>query len=131
MSTSAITPSSTGATPNTNSAAAAAAALGTASQLGPSSFMTLLVAQLKSQDPSNPMDPTAMVTQLVQFNSLEQLIQINQNTTAAGSTQSTAGTTSGATASSGAAPTTTAAAQSASNLNLNVNSLSTNSQANS
>lgn len=44
-------------------------------------FMTLLVAQLKNQDPTSPMDPTQFVTQLVQFNSLEQLININQDLT--------------------------------------------------
>jgi flagellar basal-body rod modification protein FlgD len=40
------------------------------------SFLTLLTAQLKSQDPTAPQDPTAFVGQLVQFNSLEQLLQI-------------------------------------------------------
>jgi len=40
------------------------------------SFLTLLTAQLKSQDPTQPQDPTAFVAQLVQFNSLEQLLQI-------------------------------------------------------
>ena len=41
-------------------------------------FMTLLVAQLKSQDPTSPMDPTAFVGQLVQFNSLNELIKIRE-----------------------------------------------------
>src|SRR5271154_2931738 len=41
------------------------------------SFLSLLVAQLQSQDPLDPMDPTQLVDQLVNFNSLEQLIQIN------------------------------------------------------
>lgn len=41
-------------------------------------FITLLTAELKGQDPTNPMDPTQFVSQLVQFNSLEQLISINQ-----------------------------------------------------
>ncbi|HZU30305.1 MAG TPA: flagellar hook capping FlgD N-terminal domain-containing protein [Candidatus Angelobacter sp.] len=40
------------------------------------SFLTLLTAQLKSQDPTQPTDPTEFVGQLVQFNSLEQLLQI-------------------------------------------------------
>jgi len=39
-------------------------------------FMSLLVAQLQNQDPLNPMDPNQMMTQLVEFNSLEELIQI-------------------------------------------------------
>lgn len=45
-------------------------------QLGPNSFITLLTAQLKAQDPLNPMDPSQMVNQLTQINSLQQLIQI-------------------------------------------------------
>jgi flagellar basal-body rod modification protein FlgD len=47
-------------------------------QLTGNSFIQLLVAQLKAQDPTNPMDPTTFVTQLVQFNQLQQLIDINQ-----------------------------------------------------
>ena len=39
-------------------------------------FMNLLVAQLKHQDPMAPQDGTQFVTQLAQFNSLEQLIGI-------------------------------------------------------
>jgi flagellar basal-body rod modification protein FlgD len=39
-------------------------------------FMTLLVAQLKNQDPLEPQDGTAFVAQLAQFNSLDQLIGI-------------------------------------------------------
>jgi flagellar basal-body rod modification protein FlgD len=42
------------------------------------SFLTLLTAQLKTQDPTAPQDPTAFVGQLVQFNSLEQLLQIRE-----------------------------------------------------
>jgi flagellar basal-body rod modification protein FlgD len=49
--------------------------------LNPDAFMTLLVAQLKNQDPTQPMDPTQFVGPLVQFNSLEQLIKINQDLT--------------------------------------------------
>jgi len=39
-------------------------------------FMSLLVAQLKNQDPLEPQDGTAFVAQLAQFNSLDQLIGI-------------------------------------------------------
>lgn len=41
-------------------------------------FMTLLVAQLKNQDPLAPQDGAAFVAQLAQFNSLDQLIGIKQ-----------------------------------------------------
>ena len=40
-------------------------------------FMTLLVAQLKHQDPLAPQEGAEFVAQLAQFNSLEQLININ------------------------------------------------------
>ncbi|MGH9942502.1 MAG: flagellar hook assembly protein FlgD [Pyrinomonadaceae bacterium] len=41
-------------------------------------FMTLLVEQLKHQDPLAPQDGAQFVAQLAQFNSLDQLISINQ-----------------------------------------------------
>jgi flagellar hook assembly protein FlgD len=47
-------------------------------QLTGNDFITLLAAQLQAQDPLNPIDPTTFVTQLVQFNQLQQLIDINQ-----------------------------------------------------
>ena len=39
-------------------------------------FLTLLVAQLKNQDPMNPVDNQDFVSQLATFSSLEQLITI-------------------------------------------------------
>jgi flagellar basal-body rod modification protein FlgD len=44
-------------------------------------FLTLLVTELKNQDPAANTDPNAYVNQLVQVNSLQQLIQIDTNTT--------------------------------------------------
>jgi flagellar basal-body rod modification protein FlgD len=41
-------------------------------------FLTLLVTQLKNQDPLNPQDATQFVSQLAQFSSLDQLININR-----------------------------------------------------
>lgn len=40
-------------------------------------FLTLLVTELKNQDPTASSDPNAYVNQLVQVNSLEQLINIS------------------------------------------------------
>ena len=48
-------------------------------QLDTQAFLTLLVAQLRSQNPLDPMNPTEFVGQLVQFSSLEQLIRIRQS----------------------------------------------------
>ena len=39
-------------------------AAASANTLGPDSFLTLLMAQLQNQDPTNPLDTQAMVTQL-------------------------------------------------------------------
>ncbi|WP_294912718.1 flagellar hook assembly protein FlgD [Tatumella sp. UBA2305] len=40
-------------------------------------FMTLLVAQLKNQDPTNPMDNSALTSQLAQINTLSGIEQLN------------------------------------------------------
>jgi len=42
-------------------------------------FLELLVAEMKNQDPTADTDPNAYIDQLVQVNSLQQLIQINQD----------------------------------------------------
>lgn len=42
-------------------------------------FLTLLVSQLKNQDPLNPTDSTQFVSQLAQFSQLEQVIGIRQD----------------------------------------------------
>lgn len=48
-----------------------------ASQLGQQEFLQLLVAQMQHQDPINPMDGSEFASQLAQFNSVEQLINVN------------------------------------------------------
>jgi flagellar basal-body rod modification protein FlgD len=42
------------------------------------SFLKLLVAQMKNQDPTQPMDSTQYVAQLAQFSNVEQSIQVNK-----------------------------------------------------
>ena len=43
-------------------------------------FMTLLVAQLRHQDPSSPMDTTEMMAQQTQLASMEKLTEISEVT---------------------------------------------------
>jgi flagellar basal-body rod modification protein FlgD len=43
--------------------------------------LTLLVAEMKNQDPTAPTDPNAYITQMVDVNSLQQLIGINTGIT--------------------------------------------------
>jgi len=48
-------------------------------ELGKNEFLTLLLAQLRYQDPLSPMESTEFTAQLTQFNSLEQLFGVNEN----------------------------------------------------
>lgn len=41
------------------------------------SFLKLLVAQMKNQDPTEPMDATQYVSQLATFSNVEQAVQMN------------------------------------------------------
>ncbi len=43
---------------------------------GSDEFMQLLMTQLQSQDPLSPMDTNSFVSQLVQFNTLDEITQI-------------------------------------------------------
>lgn len=47
-------------------------------------FLTLLVAQIKNQNPLNPADGTEFLSQLAQFSELEQLISIREELEAIG-----------------------------------------------
>ena len=50
-------------------------------ELGRDEFLTLLIEQLKHQDPLKPLESTEFTAQLAQFNSLEQLFAVNENLT--------------------------------------------------
>ena len=64
-------------------------------------FLQLLIAEMRNQDPTANTDPTQYINQLVQVNSLEQLVQINQDL--GGGTTSGTGSSTPATDSAGPA----------------------------
>lgn len=85
------TTSNTGTTTGTSAAKPAEPPVGPAEPSGPRTlptnskgamdrdqFLLMLTAQLKNQDPLNPMDGKDMAAQLAQFSTVEQLIQMNK-----------------------------------------------------
>ena len=58
--------------------AAATAASKPNGAMGKEEFLKLFVAQMKNQDPLNPMQGEELAAQLAQFSSVEQLINLNQ-----------------------------------------------------
>jgi flagellar basal-body rod modification protein FlgD len=52
-------------------------------------FLQLLVAQIKNQDPTNPTDSVQFLGQLAQFSQLEQLIGIRQELQPSGTSAAT------------------------------------------
>ncbi len=63
--------------PNYSTSNVQAAAASKKKDLGKDQFLSILVAQLKNQDPTAPMDNAQFVAQMAQFSSVEQLISIN------------------------------------------------------
>jgi flagellar basal-body rod modification protein FlgD len=61
-------------------------------EMGKNEFLTLLVTQLKNQDPESPMDSKEFAVQLAQFTQVEKLISIDQRLSSqASATNSMAG----------------------------------------
>ena len=79
------------ATSGTGSSSSSNSANSVGSLTSEQTFLQLLVAQIKNQDPLNPTDSIQFVGQLVQYSELEQLMGINQGvqTLAGGSTSTT------------------------------------------
>jgi len=77
-------------TPNTNGASSSSNGMPTEN-----TFLQLLVAQMKYQDPTNPTDSTQFVSQLAQFSQLEQVMGIKSDIEAY-HTAAVAGATAGA-----------------------------------
>lgn len=74
------TPATSGTTPPSSGSGSGSGLGAGLGQLGnEDTFLQLLVAQVKNQDPLNPTDSVQFVGQLVSFSQLEQLLNINQN----------------------------------------------------
>jgi flagellar basal-body rod modification protein FlgD len=54
-----------------------------------STFLSLLATELQNQDPTAPVDSTAMVGQMISLNQLDELISINQSVTGSSGTGAT------------------------------------------
>ena len=48
------------------------------SDMGSDDFLTLMIAQMKNQDPTKPMESTEYVAQLASFSNVEQTVQTNE-----------------------------------------------------
>ncbi|MFS8048848.1 flagellar hook assembly protein FlgD [Rhizobium sp. BR 314] len=68
----------TGSSSSGNSSKTAAGAAVSAN-LNYNNFLQLLVAQMKNQDPTSPMDATQQISQLASFSQVEQQIQTNSH----------------------------------------------------
>ena len=90
--------SETGGTSSTNSSGSSSATISA------NDFLTLLVTEMQNQDPTADTDPNEYINQLVQVNSLEQLISINK--TLSSDLGSPATSSTGGAASSQASPPT-------------------------
>jgi flagellar basal-body rod modification protein FlgD len=66
------------------SAAAANAAIKKKTELNQEDFLTLMITQLKNQDPMKPLDPSQYVGQLAQFSQVSGLADMNKQLTALG-----------------------------------------------
>ena len=66
------------ATPTTPTSSSSTSPLAPDQLANESTFLKLLMAQVRNQDPLNPTDSTQFIGQLVQFSQLEQLLGINQ-----------------------------------------------------
>jgi flagellar basal-body rod modification protein FlgD len=74
--TSGVTPSTATSATDTSTTGSTNAAAGPDS-LDYDSFLQLLIAQMKNQDPTKPTDPSQFISQLASFSGVEQAIKTN------------------------------------------------------
>jgi flagellar basal-body rod modification protein FlgD len=79
MTVSAATPISNAAGATNVATGATSAQTSAAPTLSYNSFLTLLMAELKNQDPTQPMDPSQMVSQLATISVVGQAVQTNSS----------------------------------------------------
>src|SRR5271168_4084632 len=72
--------SATGA--NSSSSSGAAAGATSATSLGGTDFLTLMLAQLKNQDPTSPVDSNTFLSQLASLSEVQGITSLNSNFTA-------------------------------------------------
>jgi flagellar basal-body rod modification protein FlgD len=65
--------------PATDAGQAAGSAATASSKVSKDMFLQLLIAQIKNQDPLNPADSVQFMTQLAQFQQLEQSMNMEQD----------------------------------------------------
>jgi len=71
------------ATTGTSGTSSTSSTSSSSATISSNDFLSLLVTEMKNQDPTAQTDPNEYINQLVQVNSLEQLIDINKNLTTA------------------------------------------------
>jgi flagellar basal-body rod modification protein FlgD len=67
----------TGSTGTGSSSGASGAASATGTSLGGTDFLTLMLAQLKNQDPTSPVDSNAFLSQLASLSEVQGITQLN------------------------------------------------------
>ena len=96
---------STGSTSSSSSTGSSSSTSSSSSnQLTQADFLQLIATELQAQDPTNPLDPSQFMGQLVQFSTLDQVTNI-YNVLAQGANASSAATTSSSAASSASSST--------------------------
>ena len=99
--------------PDAATTGSAGTSSGDGSTISSNDFLTLLVTEMQNQDPTANTDPNEYINQLVQVNSLEQLININQTLSSDLGASATNGMQPGLIASAAAIPRSSSSASSA------------------